>query len=204
MNGVVGYRAWQLDYKTERLLPAVLHSAPAWEAEGKTQAGCARQWRWAAALQHPSEEAPVPFCACGLYAHPDFASLQYHADTWASVGFIGGAVLCWGTIIAHGDGRGMEVFRSQFAKPILLLQSSLVQTQPIVNRIAGRLGAGVVSTGRQLMAQTRDWKHIKEAVNWKPAPYVPEPMYYEWPTTTSPYLTANTRYIIRYTTSTGE
>lgn len=213
---VVGYRAWRLNVERELLMPCINYLAPAWEAEGWTEAVCVPlpgpswtnvmppavvtsshalnvQFRYSVTASSNSWSTPaygtqslysylVPdsesepdskheivdtHCHCGLYAYPKMPSCwMLPTDDWDP--FVLGASLNYGPIEAHGNGIGLEGFRAQYAKPVVLLQQDVEKYKPIVSRIAARVGASVVNDWDALLEQTREFTHIKEAVGWEP------------------------------------
>src|SRR5207237_9492939 len=99
-----------------------------------------------------------------------FDGITYDPEIFSSYRYVAGAVISWGTLTSHGNGLGLEGFRAKWSRPILLLQPKYKNLQPLVARIAARVGAAVVTEPQQLQAQTQDWNHLEEAVEWKPEP----------------------------------
>ena len=193
--GVIhGVRKWEVDHDRKGNPRLLGYADFAWQPWGRpTIAAC--HARYDSSFNHPNgEPAPATRCTCGLYAHHPWArSPVEDYDLLAGVSpeddWLVGVVEAWGQIEIHEDG-----FRTQFARPILLIAStptnSRGESSDLLDRVAaeyrcfsGRVGSagelkdlfGEINRGLDRSVVKELTSSIPPPPPWTPPPPAPPP-----------------------------
>lgn len=127
---VLGFRAWRL--RDEELVSPYVDTP--WTGE-PLRARCLRERVHFRPASAPHEEpAPMPRCACGIYAYFDPVD-----RSGGDPQFIRGAVVVWGRIEVHAEGM-----RAEYARAVVLAEPADWRKRRELQRVAERLGVEAV------------------------------------------------------------
>jgi hypothetical protein len=111
IHPVIGFRSWKLD--AGRVCLAGRIANVPWEFDKPTEAICQEGFFRKPRAELGAHVSPHFDCTCGLHAYASQEALE--ANQIATQRSIFGAIIAWGTLIAHEYG-----FRAKRARPVAL------------------------------------------------------------------------------------